>query len=172
MYLLLTTVGVALIVLSTIVTCIVYWELQTKVITGVKAAVSKNNTAASETIVGICIPEINGVKKDTSARPIFFIARRLFYCLVCCVPIAWCLYGAGDLGTRFTYLLREVLNGKFAQAKVEDLTYLNSHFQMRHLAKDSGIVMFNYGIDMEFLRTASSIFLSLCAIIASYVSTS
>ena len=88
-----------------------------------------------------------------------------------CLPVGWCLYAAGNLGTRFTYLLREILNAKFNQVdKIEELTYLNSHFHMRKLAKDSGIVMFNVGIDTEFLGAAATIFLSLCSVIAGVVS--
>jgi hypothetical protein len=41
---------------------------------------------------------------------------------------------------------------------------------MRKLAKDSGIVMFNVGIDTEFLGAAATIFLSLCSVIAGVVS--
>ena len=184
MYLLLTTIGVALIVLSTMVTCIVYWEKFVSVEQAAAAGVASNttsilisnNTGANANVattkdIGDCIPEINGVKVDTSGRPEFFISRRLFYCFMCCLPVGWCLYAAGNLGTRFTYLLREILNAKFDRVdKIEELTYLNSHFHMRKLAKDSGIVMFNVGIDTEFLGAAATIFLSLCSVIAGVVS--
>ena len=87
------------------------------------------------------------------------------------MPFAWCLYGAGDLGTRFTYLLREILNANFEHSNsMERLIYLNSHFQMRKLAKESGLVMFGILVDMDFLRASFSIFFSVCAIIAGFVS--
>ena len=123
--------------------------------------------------LGKCIPKINGKQTDTSVRPGFFIVRRVFYCLLCCVPFFWCLYGAGNLGTRFIYLLREILNANFeCSNNIEELVYMNSHFQMRKLAKESGLVMFGVLVDMDFLGAAFSVFFSICAVIASWVSNS
>ena len=168
---LLMTIGVALIILSTMVTVIVYLELYNGAGTPEMDSLPNNNTAASAAGLGNCIPEFDGKQTDTSVRPGFFILRRIFFCLLCCVPFAWCLYGAGDLGTRFTYLLREILNANFEDSNsMERLIYLNSHFQMRKLAKESGLVMFGILVDMDFLGASFSIFFSVCAVIAGFVS--
>tara|TARA_A100001015_G_scaffold291088_1_gene364860 strand:- start:289 stop:1818 length:1530 start_codon:yes stop_codon:yes gene_type:complete len=171
MYMLLMTIGVALIILSTIVTVIVYLELHNGTVIPEMDSLPNNNTAASAAGLGNCIPEIDGKQTDTSVRPGFFILRRVFFCLLCCAPFSWCLYGAGNLGTRFTYLIREILNADFEHSNsMEGLIYLNSHFQMRKLAKESGLVMFGILVDMDFLCASFSIFFSVCAVIAGFVS--
>ena len=70
-------------------------------------------------------------------------------------------------------MLREILNSKFeCSNNIEESIYMNSLFQMRKLAKESGLVMFGVLIDMDFLGAAFSIFFSICAIIANSVSNS
>ena len=158
---------------------IMFWGVVANMSTMMKEKAACRVTSCNSTSVTVpeCLKQLQ-VATLPSVDVNFYLARSIFMIAGVSLWHLTSLYKTADVGTQFLDLTRKLVNfdirvwfrlpGKSTQGIRDEVLLMNSHFQMRAIARNPGLVLFNVGVDFALLSTLATLVFTVAVYIWSW----